>query len=84
MTDEIEVNYKYISFAILIIAVLLIGLYIGGIKPKKENNEFMTLFPACANYCNALNETGYIRHELSDNHYKCFCYSDDLKRMEEK
>ena len=86
-----DVNYNVIGKGIVMIALLLIGFYVGGIKPKKEiervKQEIETaksMFLTCANYCNALNEIGYIRHEPSDEHYKCFCYSDELKRMEER
>lgn len=84
MKEEFEIKWKVIIYLIFIVIVFLVGMYIGKQPITKQLKELEELFLGCQSYCSALNETGYVRYEPSDTHYKCFCYSDNTKRMEGK
>lgn len=78
-----KVNWKYVIIAALLIVILLIGIGIDRItnQDAKLAKGYKSIFKTCADYCSFVNQTGYVRYEPSDTHFKCFCYSDKTKKM---
>lgn|SRR3990167_9315574 len=83
MMEDFEFNKQYAAIGIIILLFFTAGFFAN--KYTSDDSKTLKAFEAalgkCKSYCSMENKIGFLREE-SQNHLKCFCWSDLDKTME--